>query len=64
MLEFAQTELFSPLGMGPTVWYSDKTGLQSGGLSGLFRARDLLKLGELYLRRGKWGGVELISPAI
>jgi CubicO group peptidase (beta-lactamase class C family) len=29
-------------------------------MSGLFRARDLLKLGELYLRRGRWGDQELL----
>jgi CubicO group peptidase (beta-lactamase class C family) len=63
VLEFAETELFRPLGMGHVEWYADKTGLQSGGLSGLFRSRDVLKLGELYLRHGKWRGTELIQPA-
>jgi CubicO group peptidase (beta-lactamase class C family) len=63
VLAFAETELFRPLGMGRVVWYADKTGLQSGGLSGLWRSRDILKLGELYLRRGNWRGTELISPA-
>ncbi len=63
VLEFAETELFRPLGMGRVIWYADNKGLQSGGLSGLFRSRDVLKLGELYLRRGSWQGAELISPA-
>ena len=63
VLEFAEVELFRPLGMGRVVWYADKTGLQSGGLSGLWRSRDILKLGELYLRHGRWHGTELISPA-
>jgi CubicO group peptidase (beta-lactamase class C family) len=62
-LVFALTELFHPLGFGPVLWYGDRNGLQSGGLSGLFRARDIMKLGELYLRRGIWHGAELISPA-
>jgi CubicO group peptidase (beta-lactamase class C family) len=59
VFDFAQMELFGRLGMGRVVWYADSTGLQSGGLSGLFRSRGILKLGELYLRRG----TELISPA-
>jgi len=63
VLDFAQTELFHPLGLGRVEWYADSTGLQSGGLSGLWCSRDLLKLGELYLRRGTWRGAELISPA-
>ena len=61
--DYARAELFAPLGMGPFEWYADKTGLQSGGMSGLFRARDILKLGELYLRSGQWNGAELIPPA-
>lgn len=63
VLDFAKTELFDPLGMGHVEWYADSKGLQSGGLSGLWRARDLLKLGELYLRHGTWRGTELIAPA-
>jgi CubicO group peptidase (beta-lactamase class C family) len=63
VLDFARTELFQPLGLGRVEWYADSTGLQSGGLSGLWRSRDLLKFGELYLRQGTWRGAELISPA-
>lgn len=63
VLEFAEAELFRPLGMGRVVWYADKTGLQSGGMSGLFRARDFMTLGELYLKKGTWQGRELIAPA-
>jgi CubicO group peptidase (beta-lactamase class C family) len=60
VLDFAEVELFRPLGFGPVTWYADKTGLQSGGMSVLFRSRDTLKLGELYLRRGNWQGRALI----
>lgn len=63
VLDFAQTELFHPLGLRRVEWYADSKGLQSGGLSGLWCSRDLLKLGELYLRHGTWRGVDLISPA-
>jgi len=63
VLEFAETELFRPLGIQRVVWYADKTGLQSGGMSGLLRSRDMLKLGELYLRKGSWRGKEIISPS-
>ena len=54
VLEFARAELFGPLGIGEVVWYADGTGLQSGGMSALWRSRDMLKLGELYLRQGRW----------
>ena len=46
VLEFGEMELFHPLGMGGVDWYADQTGLQSGGLSGLWRSRDILKLGD------------------
>jgi CubicO group peptidase (beta-lactamase class C family) len=62
-LEFAESELFGPVGMGHVVWYADRSGLQSGGLSGLFRARDMMKFGQLYLQRGRWTGAELIPTA-
>jgi len=63
VLAFAEAELFGPLGMGSVEWYADKTGLQSGGMSGLWRPRDLLKLGELYLRRGQWAGRDIVPAA-
>lgn len=63
VFDFAAAELFRPLGMGRVVWYADSRGLQSGGLSGLWRSRDILKLGELYLRQGRWRRAELIPPA-
>ena len=62
VLDFARAELFGPLGMGEVVWYADKTGLQSGGMSGLWRSRDLLKLGELYLRGGRWQNRDIVPP--
>jgi len=62
VLAFAEAELFRPLGMGKVVWYADATGLQSGGMSGLWRSRDILKLGELYLRSGRWRGREIVPP--
>jgi CubicO group peptidase (beta-lactamase class C family) len=62
VLEFAQRELFGPLGIQRFIWYGDNAGIRSGGLSGLWRARDVLKLGELYLRKGNWNGAQLISP--
>jgi CubicO group peptidase (beta-lactamase class C family) len=62
VLDFARAELLGPLGIGQVTWYADKTGLQSGGMSGLWRARDMLKLGELYLRKGNWQGRKIIPP--
>lgn len=40
-LDFARTELLRPLGTDEVVWYADKTGLQSGGMSALWRSQDM-----------------------
>lgn len=64
VLAFAEVELFRPLEMGPVEWYVDKTGLQSGGMSGLWRSRDFLKLGELYLGRADGRGAKSSRPSM
>jgi len=58
---FARTELFDPLGIGPTMWQHIDDGLVEAG-GGLFmRGRDLLKLGQLYLQRGMWNGRQIVT---
>ena len=58
--DFVETSLFRPLGISKVVWYKDKSGMELGCGSSLWRARDLLKFGQLYLDRGRWNGVQLI----
>jgi CubicO group peptidase (beta-lactamase class C family) len=60
LLGYCRRVLFDPLGFGPTAW--------SKGNDGAFRAasglrllpRDLLKIGQLVLARGVWGGREVV----
>jgi CubicO group peptidase (beta-lactamase class C family) len=60
VLDFAEVNLFRPLGMSKVVWYKDKNGLELGCGSSLWKTTDLLKFGQLYLNRGRWNGAELI----
>jgi CubicO group peptidase (beta-lactamase class C family) len=61
--ELARRALFAPLGAHLGRWISDGQG-NSLGSTGLFlRPRDLLKLGELYLRRGRWDGRRIIPAS-
>ncbi len=58
--EYAAEQLFAPLGITDTYWKTTPTGLTDteGGL--YLTARDLAKIGYLYLRDGVWEGRRLL----
>lgn len=57
---YARRVLFGPLGIRKASWLDDGQGhsLGSGGLR--LAARDLLRLGELYLADGRWRGRQIV----
>ncbi|WP_336085085.1 serine hydrolase domain-containing protein [Nocardia sp. SSK8] len=61
--DFAQRELFAPLGIDRAhwVWLRDRSGntAVNGGLA--MRPDDLARLGRLLLQEGRWGGDQLIA---
>lgn len=63
-LEFAQRELFAPMGITDSNWRQpDSTGIRDGS-SGLSLApHDLAKIGYLYLHRGMWDGRQIIPSS-
>ena len=57
---YLRPRLFDPLGIGEVGWLTWQPGLEQG-FSGLFaRTEDVAKLGQLYLRRGRWGDTRLL----
>jgi CubicO group peptidase (beta-lactamase class C family) len=63
LTEYLRPRLFDPLGIGEVGWLSWPPGREQG-FSGLFaRTEDVAKLGELYLRRGRWGDTRLIPDS-
>ena len=60
---FSVEALFGPLGITDASWDLIRNDLvfASGGLH--MRPRDMARIGELYLRGGQWGGVQVLSEA-
>jgi CubicO group peptidase (beta-lactamase class C family) len=61
--KLADRKLFAPLGIAHPKWQSDGQGNSLGSTGLLLRSRDLLRLGELYLRQGRWRGRQLVPAA-
>lgn len=62
--DYMQEKLWQPLGMeAPAYWITDESGMEMafGVLNAT--ARDYAKLGELYLRDGKWGDNQIVPAA-
>lgn len=60
----ALTELFQPLGIANVEWFQYRPGgdvMADGGLR--MRPRDLAKIGQLMLDRGRWNGTQIVSAA-
>ena len=63
--EFANQNLFAPLGIGPISearWPSDPQGVTTGGYGLALTPGEMAKLGYLFLNQGQWDG-ETIVPA-
>jgi CubicO group peptidase (beta-lactamase class C family) len=61
--EFAQAELFTPLGITDHEWLADPQGNSRGGAGLSLQLRDMAKLGYLYLRKGLWADRQILSAA-
>lgn len=59
--EFAKKNLFAPLGIRDYSWEKDAQGISLGGWGLRLTARDMAKLGYLYLRNGEWDGEQIVS---
>jgi CubicO group peptidase (beta-lactamase class C family) len=60
-LDFAKRNLFEPLGIQSASWLVDPQGYYIGGFGLLLSARDLAKIGFLYLNNGYWKDQSIVS---
>jgi CubicO group peptidase (beta-lactamase class C family) len=58
---FARDNLFAPLGIDNYVWYVDAEGNLVVDQGLFLTARDMAKIGLLYLRNGRWGDAAIVS---
>jgi CubicO group peptidase (beta-lactamase class C family) len=56
----ARLELFGPIGIADASWGSDPQGVSTGGWGLELTARDLARLGYLYLHEGRWHGTQVV----
>lgn len=61
-LEFARQRLFSPLGIHSVDWPTDPMGIPFGFAGLSLTARDVAKLGLLYMRDGMWNETQILMP--
>jgi CubicO group peptidase (beta-lactamase class C family) len=59
--EFARKYLFQPLVIADHSWEQDKQGNYNGSSGSSFTPHDMLKLGQLYLNKGTYNGVRVVS---
>jgi CubicO group peptidase (beta-lactamase class C family) len=60
---FARRNLFGPLRIDNYDWAADADGRLIGATSLLLTARDMAKIGVLYLQQGRWGDQQIVSSA-
>jgi CubicO group peptidase (beta-lactamase class C family) len=60
---FAQDALARPLGITLARWPRDPQGIYFGGNEMLMTPRQMIRMGELYLNRGRAGGKEVVSSS-
>jgi CubicO group peptidase (beta-lactamase class C family) len=60
-LSFGTKYLFQPLGISIASWENDKRGINNGGAGLSLTPYDMLKIGQLYLNKGIYNGVRIVS---
>jgi len=60
---FLIENLFAPLDIHHFEWEKDPAGYHRGSAGLVMRAKDLSKMGQLYLQNGRWNQQQIISPA-
>ena len=60
LLDFAREALFEPLGITDVEWIANSKGVPFAASGLRMRPRDLAKIGQMILDRGRWGGSQVV----
>ena len=60
LTEYLTPRLFAPLGIKNYLWETCPMGITKGGWGLFLCPEDMAKLGQLYLQKGNWNGIQLI----
>jgi CubicO group peptidase (beta-lactamase class C family) len=58
--DYARENLFEPLGIEKAIWLADGEGNALGGYGLSMNVHDMVKIGSLYLRDGRWQGKQVV----
>ena len=61
LVDYLNTKLFKPLNIDKPYWESCPLGINVGGWGLKIKTEDIAKFGQLYLQKGKWNNIQLIS---
>jgi CubicO group peptidase (beta-lactamase class C family) len=61
MVDYLQPRLFEPLGIEKPEWIVTEDGANRGGGGAFLTAREMAKIGLLYLNGGRWEGERIVS---
>ncbi len=62
-LNYARTRLFEPLGIDDVQWPMDRAGINHGWGDLQLRPRDMARIGQLMLQRGRWDERQIVPTA-
>jgi CubicO group peptidase (beta-lactamase class C family) len=62
-LKYLTPRLFEPLGIENIQWESTPDGVTLGGAGLRLKTADMAKIGQFYLQKGKWNGMQLLPAS-
>lgn len=63
VLDYLGERIFAPLGIEGATWGTCPRGINLGGFGLNVKTEDIAKLGQLYLQKGLWNGMQLLPEA-